>query len=285
MDHSVNDYIIKLKDRRMLGYAEYGDKSGKPLFFFHGWPSSRLHAKRLDEKAKKLKIRVISLDRPGVGLSDFKPNRTLLDFPSDVVELADHLRIKKFAVLGISGGGPYAAVCTYKIPQRITKGGIVVGLGPTNIKGNLEGMGLINKFSWTSYHHFPILRQISAFLGWFETRFLKTNLYSLFISKPDKLLTTKSFNELTNISRKEAFKQGFKAAALDLKLYTDNWGFDLKKIKIPMFLWYGDADKSVSLNMGKYYASQIPNSKLKIYPNEGHYLQITHAEEILQQLT
>lgn len=279
------DHIIKLVYGRILGYVEYGDPAGKPLFFFHGWPSSRLHAKRLEKVAKKLKVRIISLDRPGFGLSDYKPNRTLLDFPDDVMELADHLRIKRFAVLGVSGGGPYAAVCAYKIPQRITKAGVAVGLGPTNIKGNLDGMGLMNKFGWANYHRFPILRQISSFLGWFETRFLRTNFYSLFISKTDRLLATKSFNELTSKFRKEAFKQGFKAAALDLKLYTDNWGFDLREIKIPMFLWYGDADKSVSLNMGKYYASQIPNSKLKIYPNEGHYLQITHAEEILKQLT
>ena len=85
-------------------------------------------------------------------------------------------------------------------------------------------------------------------------------------------------------SRQETFKHGIKAAAQELKIYSNDWGFDLKKIKIPVYLWYGDADKTVSLKMGKYYASQIPNSKLRIYPNEGHYCQITHAEEILKTL-
>ncbi len=278
------DHTMNLKDGRKLGYAEYGNKDGKPLFFFHGWPSSRLHGQRFEKAAKKLKIKIISLDRPGIGLSDYQVNRTLLDFPKDVLELADRLGIKKFAVLGVSGGGPYAASCAYSIPQRITKVGIMVGLGPVNIKGVLEGMGTLNKFGWANYHKFPLLRYISSFLGWFETRFLQTNLYSFLISKSDRLLTTNSFKKLTLRSRQEAFKQGIKAAAQDLKIYTDNWGFDLRKIKIPVYLWYGDADKSVSLNMGKYLSSQISESKLKIYPNEGHYLHVNHAEEILREL-
>lgn len=279
-----SDYVLKLKDGRKLGFAEYGDKNGKPLFFFHGWPSSRLHGKRFEEAGRKLKVRIISLDRPGYGLSDFKKDRTLLDFPKDVSKVADFLKIKKFAVLGVSGGGPYAAVCAHKIPHKITKVGIVVGLGPTYIEGNLDKVALINRLSWLSYQYFPILRNLSAFLGWFETKFLHSSAYSLFISKPDKLLSTKSFKKLTRESRQETFKQGFKAAALDLKLYTENWGFDLKNIKVPVYLWYGDLDKSVSVNAGKYFASQIPNSELIIYPNEGHYLQVNHAEEILRKI-
>lgn len=280
-----NDHTVRLKDGRILGYAEYGDTKGNPLFFFHGWPSSRLHAERLDEPAKKLKVRVISLDRPGYGLSDFQQNRKLIDFPDDVIELADLLGIKKFAIVGVSGGGPYSAVCAYKIPERITKAGIVVGLAPTYVSGLLDGIAWYNRLGWGNYHRFPFLRQISAFLGLLETKLFPTNISSYFlISKPDQKLTTESFRKATYKSRQECFRQGFKAASLDLKLYTDDWGFDLKKIKTPVYLWYGEADESVSLAMGKYYASQISNSKLTTYPKEGHYCQITHAEEILKTL-
>lgn len=122
--------FITLSDGRRLYYAEHGDSKGKPLFFFHGWPGSRLRSSFYDSIAKKLHIRIISPDRPGYGLSDYQENRTLLDYPDDIVELADALRIKKFAVVGVSGGGPYTAVCAYKIPERITKAGIVVGAAP-----------------------------------------------------------------------------------------------------------------------------------------------------------
>ena len=112
------DQTLKLKDGRTLGYIDLGNKDGKPLFHFHGFPGSRLEATILADRAIVKNIRVICIDRPGMGLSDFKENRTLLDWPDDVVELADALEIDKFAVEGISGGGPYAAACAYKIPDR-----------------------------------------------------------------------------------------------------------------------------------------------------------------------
>ena len=113
---------IKLKDGRTLGYIDLGNKDAKNvLFHFHGFPGSRLEANLLSEMDIDMtNIRLISIDRPGMGLSDFKKNRTLLDWPEDVVELADALGIDKFAVEGISGGGPYAAACAYKIPDRLT---------------------------------------------------------------------------------------------------------------------------------------------------------------------
>ena len=97
---------IKLKDGRMLGYAEYGAPEGKPVFYFHGFPSSRLDWPLFDTDAiaARLNARIIAVDRPGMGLSDFKRARKLLDWPDDVIELADALQVDRFAVLGISGG-------------------------------------------------------------------------------------------------------------------------------------------------------------------------------------
>ena len=77
--HSNNDYVTKLKNGRKLGYSEYGDTKGKPIFYFHGWPTSRLQAQVNDEIAKKLQIRIISIDRPGIGLSELQKNITLLN--------------------------------------------------------------------------------------------------------------------------------------------------------------------------------------------------------------
>ena len=121
---------IKLKDGRRLGFAEIGDSDGIPLFHFHGFPASRLEAVMLTETISEKKIRFISIDRPGIGLSDSKKGRKLLDWPSDIIELADELSIDKFAVEGISGGAPYSIACAYKIPEKLTACGIICGLGP-----------------------------------------------------------------------------------------------------------------------------------------------------------
>lgn len=282
---SLENNTILLNDGRTLGYAVYGDPKGKPLIFFHGWPSSRLQANITHETAQRLGIRVISPDRPGYGLSSFKKNRKLLDWPDDVIELADQLGINKFSVIGVSGGAPYAAACAYKIPERLTKVGIVVGLAPTNIHGVLEGMAFINKLAWRSYHQLPWLRSLAATIHLSQARKMIPNFNSLaFRAKADqKLMSGKVKQEIAR-NRDEAFKQGKEATAMDLKIYTDDWGFPLDKIKSEVFLWYGDKDMNVSLNMGKYYASQIEKSKLKVYPNEGHFLIRRHIEEILKTL-
>jgi len=281
---SENETII-LSDGRKLGYAEYGDPKGKPLFFFHGVPSSRFQANVLDNVAKKLNVRIISLDRPGYGLSDFKKERKLLDWPDEVSEFADKLQIKRFAIVGVSGGGPYAAVCAYKIPQRLTNVGIVVGLAQTNIKGVLQGMAFLNKLAWRSYHSFPFLMQVTSAIHFSHVRKIIPDIFSfLYLAKTDRKQMSKEVKEDIKRNRTEAFRQGKKTTALDLKIYTNDWVFDLKDIKAKVFLWYGDKDKNVSVNMGKYYASQIPNAKLTIYPNEGHFLIKRHAEEIIKTL-
>jgi pimeloyl-ACP methyl ester carboxylesterase len=283
---SKENNILKLPDGRKLGYAEYGNPKGKPIFFFHGWPSSRLQIRSINDLAKNLNIRIIAPDRPGFGLSDYKNDRTLLGWPDDMVSIADFLKINKFAVIGQSGGGPYAAVCAYKIPQRLTKVAIVVGLGPTNIDGVLQGMGYFNALSWKYYNKFPILMNLASSLLFLQAKKIFPNKPTFsFKAKSDQILLTspKLQQELTR-NRIEAFRQGKKGCALELKLYTGNWGFRLSDIKTKVYLWYGAMDKNVSIEMGKYYASQIPNSKLIIFPDEGHLIFQKHAEEILNKM-
>jgi len=136
---------IKLKDGRMLGYAEYGAPEGKPVFYFHGFPGSRLDwpFSDADDSATQLNARIIAVDRPGMGLSDFKRGREIRDWPDDVAEVSDMLQLDRFAVLGISGGGPYAASCAYKIPERLTAMAIVSGMGPFEAPHMKDGT------SWT----------------------------------------------------------------------------------------------------------------------------------------
>lgn len=281
----VKDKIIKLIDERKLGFCEYGDPKGKPIFYFHGWPASRLSGSETDEAAKKIGARVISPDRPGFGISDYKEDRTLLSWADDVKELADKLKIKKFAVMGVSGGGPYAAVCAYKIPERVIKTGIVVGLAPVYIKGITKGMFLTSKIGWDNYHRFPFLRTLGAWIGALEFKYLPIiGKLAGFQAKVDRdLVKSKSVTD-NLISCKEAYRQGIKGATLDLKLYTDDWGFKLSDIKTKVYLWYGAKDENVSIEMGKYYKSQISNSKLFIDKEGGHLFRTKHEQQILNIL-
>ncbi|HWQ71676.1 MAG TPA: alpha/beta hydrolase [Desulfitobacteriaceae bacterium] len=129
---SAREYnlICKLKDARNFGYAIGGDPGGKPVFFLGGFPGSRLDGLATDEPARQAGLKVISIDRPGFGLSDFLPKRTFIDIAEDIGQLAQELKIKKFAVMGISGGGPYAAACAMAMPDNITSTTLVSSICP-----------------------------------------------------------------------------------------------------------------------------------------------------------
>jgi len=121
---------MQLSDGRKLAYLDIGDPDGRPVFYFHGAPGSRLEGLMFEELNRELGIRMIALDRPGYGMSEFQESRTYLHWAKDVGELADHLGIDRFAVLGWSSGGPYAAAVAHEIPQRLTVAAIVAGEGP-----------------------------------------------------------------------------------------------------------------------------------------------------------
>ncbi len=119
---------LHLPDGRTLAYAEFGRPEGFPVLYFHGSPSSRLEPLLLgDDAFIRLGLRGIAPDRPGMGGSDFQAGRGFSHLPADVSALADALGLKRFAVLGNSGGGPYAAVCAARIPERLSAAVIVSG--------------------------------------------------------------------------------------------------------------------------------------------------------------
>src|SRR5215467_7104128 len=154
--HIITDNIISLRDGRTLGYAEYGDSNGKPVFFFHGLPGSRLQRHPDESIATGLGARIITIDRPGYGLSDFQQARILLDWPDDVTQLANSLQLDQFAAIGLSGGGPYLLSCAYKMPERITTATIISGMGPIDNADALKsmlpsmrlGLGIAPKVPW-----------------------------------------------------------------------------------------------------------------------------------------
>ncbi len=126
-----NKHIL-LKDNRKLGYSEYGTKNGYPIIYCHGSQSSRLEMHYDLSFAINNDLRIISIDRPGHGVSDFNSNGTVLSFANDVKALTEHLGIKKFSVLGMSAGAPFAMGISYVLSDAVKKLGLVSGFAPYN---------------------------------------------------------------------------------------------------------------------------------------------------------
>lgn len=136
-----------LPSGRKLGYAEYGLPTGTPIIYQHGFPGSRLEAAYLDRAANRVGARIIAIDRPGFGWSSPVKERTVLSSADDVRSLADHLRLQRFGVMGVSGGGPYALACARALPaDRLRAVSIICGLGPPDM--GYWGMQFPNWAGW-----------------------------------------------------------------------------------------------------------------------------------------
>jgi len=273
---------IKLRDGRSLGYAEYGTPEGKPVFYFHGFPSSRMDWPLFDTDAiaARLNARIVAADRPGYGLSDFKRGRKILDWPDDVIELANALQVDRFAVLGISGGGPYALACAYRIPGRLTTTSIVCGMGPSEAPRAKDGTAMLLPGK-SALMRKLLLMLMAMGLRRNPERFLSQMRDA--VAEPDKLLLAQPEVVQTFIySMREAFRLGTRGASLDAVLYKRSWGYHLQDISMQLHLWHGDLDTQVPVSVGQYVANAIPDCRAKFLPDEGHLaLAHNHIEEIL----
>src|SRR5438477_8329797 len=107
---SNETHRIRLGDGRRVAFATYGKPDGSPIIYFHGTPGNRVNP-HLEQWGRELGLWFVAPDRPGFGASSFSPRRTLLGLAADIRELAEHLSLTRFAVVGISGGGPPALAC------------------------------------------------------------------------------------------------------------------------------------------------------------------------------
>ncbi len=280
------DRQITLRNGRRLGCNEYGSPDGKPVIFMHGSPGSRLDwlMLDLDNHAAELNVRIIAVDRPGMGLSDFQHGRQLLDWPDDVAALADALHLDQFAVLAISGGGPYGEACAYKLPERLIRTVIVCGMGPREAPGSTEGS------SWTLPGKPSTTRKLILIMMAQTVRSRPERLQPQFLaalSGPDRDLLAErpELLQMSIGSWHEAFCQGTGGIQLDAALYTRPWGFQLQDISGDVHLWHGENDNNVPSSVGQYVAQVIPNCQATFFADEGHFsLPVNHMQEILNTL-
>jgi pimeloyl-ACP methyl ester carboxylesterase len=271
----MSSNTIRLHDGRALGFLECGDPEGKPVFYFHGFPGSRLEVQFADKTASQQNIRMIGIDRPGYGISGYKQNRTILDWPDDVTQLADKLGIDKFSVLGVSGGSPYAAACAYKISHRLISAGIACGLGPIDAAGAVDGMLWVNRLGLNMAVHMPLLinliMQPVAFLLHHQAA-TAVSFLSRRTETPDRRdLKRPDIKATLTATFKESVRCGPAGASRDVILYANPWGFDLQKIRLQVYLWHGEKDAIVPVSMGRYMADTIPNCRSSFYAAEGHF--------------
>jgi pimeloyl-ACP methyl ester carboxylesterase len=279
---------VTLRDGRKLAYDEHGDPSGRPVFYFHGFPSCRIEAEAWHEAAKRHNVRLIALDRPGFGQSDYQHDRKIGDWPADVREVAEQLGIRRFRVLGVSGGGPYVAACAAKVPELIERVAIASGWGPADKPTATSGFPRLTRATLALWRLLPVLVQISIWwlalnARWFPRQVLRFSRRRLPQADQD-IVDRPPMEKMRTRALREVFRRGSRGPAHELILFSKRWGFRPEDIPIEVLLWHGDADTVIPISMGRYMATVIPRCRATYFPGEGHFLAFARQDEILGAL-
>jgi pimeloyl-ACP methyl ester carboxylesterase len=272
---------INLRDGRTLGYAEYGCADGFPILFFHGLPGSRLEANKLHDAALKTKVRLIGLDRPGMGLSSPQKNRTILAWAEDVDAASAALNLETFSIIGHSGGAPYVAACAFRIPEKIHKAVIVSGIAPLTYPEAVTCLTKSQKLMYWMLQYCPFL------LNWMMRLSAKTlenpkRLKIMIKQLPEidqKIFENPHYNEMMLLSLKEAFRQKVTGVIDDFKLVSNPLGFDLEKIQCPFVIWQGGQDQQAPVKHAEIYEKHIPQANYMFLKEEGHISILHHYDE------
>lgn len=289
---SEEGHTIALPDGRKLGYLIIGE--GKPVFYFHGSPLSRLDVLNLRDVAYSKHLQMIGVDRPGFGLSTFKPNRKIRDFTADIRFLADHLGIDRFSLIGYSSGGPYGIDCAVSMPERVTRAIIIGGISlPIDYSELTKEAQIYSRLVLKPIIGTLIVKkQRDTFLKWAKAPddFIKTNVGRKAIenfSESDLKFWTQpsDVRDLFFRSVVEAYRQGsdsIKSLIQEERLFQSEWDVDLRQIPPGVvYIWHGSADNSVPISNANRNAEMIPRPILKIIENEGHFSSFfNHLDEI-----
>jgi pimeloyl-ACP methyl ester carboxylesterase len=283
-------HLIPLLSGGTLAVDEDGDPHGTPVFFFHGWPASRLQGAGLGPAARRLGVRLLSPDRPGIGLSTHQPGRRLLDWPAQVREAAVWLGMERFRVICVSGGAPYALAAGHALPDLIEAVAVISGAPP--LAQGVDPKALLAAYRWL----LAVYRvQPGAIRGLFRLarpvaitrppRWMWP-LILRFVPEADRAaLADGEVFEGSFGCYQEAWRGGSQGVVADAEIYAQDWGFEPEDVRVPVRLWHGLNDESFSWRLAEALANRLPDCTARFMENEVHYsLPIRHGEMILEDL-
>jgi pimeloyl-ACP methyl ester carboxylesterase len=300
---------IGLVDARTLFYAEYGSPDGTPVLFFHGFPGSHKEAAMWHDAAVRHSIRLISPDRPGIGLSSYEPGRRFVDWPADVAQLAKHLNIGSCHVLATAGGSPYALACLRRFGRDASDQGstassralqvqnvaIVSGIYPLAL--GASGVKLSTRITlWIVGHIWFLLVPLLEFLlgkparqnpSKFEARMMREAQGRPLVDR--KCLEDKQYADAFLEAARHAFARDARGVAYEVGLMGRPWGYDLNEIEPAaarrITIWQGGFDDTCPVSMARKAHERLQGSTLRVFEYEGHLsLTVRRKDDILNAL-
>lgn len=284
---AMREAVVPLADGRQLGYGEVGPADGSPVLHFPGSPGARQSA--LDEaNVTAAGVRLLTVERPGIGLSSRKPGRRLLDWIADVTALADQLGIDAFGVVGTSAGGPYAFACGARLSPRVTRVALRATVGQVYDRPEHDDLA--------PTHTAPILAMIRAGTPADQLRENLRALADLWNGDPDGgwefflAMVPPAVRDRLDADG-SALRAAMASTFADPEGYADDrvvalspWGFDLREVSVPVRAWHGTEDTTAAIESVRPVIAAAGGEIIDV-PNGTHFLPPTVDREILDWLT
>lgn len=282
--------VLTLAGGREIGFAEYGDPAGSPVLALHGAPACRLMFRVADQEAARLGLRLIAPDRPGYGLSPIDSEGTLKSRTDELIAFADALGWSRFAVLAVSGGGPYAVSLAAALKERVTALALVSPMGPIADYSQAP-MGQehpVDFFHRRFFMHLPYRTWLTHpggdLMAWMFRHASDTvmGIVPKVAPRPDAaILSRPDAMELIRDMTLEAFRQGGAGGTRDLEIYGRPWGVAFGDVRAQTVIWQGLSDPIVPPQVTKYLAELLPRAEYRPIRGAGHFWVLDHLSEVL----
>lgn len=281
---------VTVRDHRVLSFAEFGTPRGEPVLWMHGTPGGRrqvpVGARRF---ARRQGLRVIGLDRPGVGQSTAHRYRDLVDWVADLRIVLDALGVERAHLVGLSGGGPFCLAAAAVAPDRVASvsviGGVVPTMGPDGIGGGAVGLARLLAPALLVVER-PLSTGFSSLI-----RALRPlggpvlDAYAAWQPYGDRtLLRDPEFRAMFLDDLVGQSKDQMSAPVLDLLLFSKPWGFALAEVLVPVRWWHGEQDHIVPMHHAEHAISRLPRATLTRLPGANHLGGLAAAERLLAEL-
>lgn len=281
---------VGLPDGRRMGFAEFGDPRGRPVIWLHGTPGAR---RQIPHEARRFalahKVRLVGIDRPGIGSSSSHVYEHVIAFARDMDSVADALGIDDMAIIGLSGGGPYALAVGAELNARVRAIGVLGGVAPTRgpdaIDGGLVALGV--RLSWVlRLGRVPLGVALGSLVR--AVRPLGSPALELYAkASPEgdrRLLGRPEFKAMFLDDLFNGSRHQFQGPIADVIAFTKDWGFIAADVNVPVVWWHGDHDHIVPFAHGVHMVSRLPEATLQVLSGESHLGGLGIAEEILSTL-
>lgn len=239
-------------------------------------------------EARARGIRLFGVERPGTGWSTAHRYRRVREFADDIRALADYLDLPRFAVVGLSGGGPYTLACAHTLPDRVAAACVIGGIGPT------AGPDAVPSYTRALSLAGPVLSAVAGPVGRALPRMVTplvpyaeaaVRAFSKVAPKADRpILLDPAFGEVLVGDLLHVLDDGLAAPAHDARLFSRAWGFRLRDVQPPVHFFQGDADGIVPESHGRHQAKSVQRGTLTILEGGGHLAGYVDSARVFEAL-